>query len=171
MTVENNKVVALKYQLYVGNGEGNEELFEETNESNPLTFLFGNGNLLAEFENNIAGKSKGDTFDFSIGYEEAYGDYEEEKVMFLPKTTFAVDGKIDHSILKVGKVIPMQDQSGNHFQGEVISVEQDQVELDFNHPLAGLDLHFKGEVLSVREADPEEISHGHVHGAGGHHHH
>lgn len=170
MTIENNKVVGLKYKLYVGDGEGNEDLFEETNDGNPLTFLFGSGNLLPEFENNIVGKGKGDTFDFSISYEDAYGDYEEEKVMFLPKSAFSVDGKVDHSILKVGKVIPMQDQEGNHFQGEIITVEADRVEIDFNHPLAGLDLHFTGEVLSVREAEPEEISHGHVHGEGGHHH-
>ncbi|KAJ1498861.1 hypothetical protein HMI54_012317 [Coelomomyces lativittatus] len=64
----------------------------------------------------------------------------------------------------------MQDQEGNHFQGEIISVDAEQVEMDFNHPLAGLDLHFKGEILSVRDAQAEEIAHGHVHGKGGHHH-
>jgi FKBP-type peptidyl-prolyl cis-trans isomerase SlyD len=170
MIVEKNKVVELKYELYVGQGDGNEELFEKTDESHPLTFLFGSGNLLPDFENNVSGKTTGDTFDFQIPYDNAYGDYEEEKVMYLPKTAFSVDGKVDHSMLKVGKVIPMQDQEGNHFQGEIINVDADKVEMDFNHPLAGLDLHFKGEVLSVREATAEEISHGHVHGKGGHHH-
>jgi FKBP-type peptidyl-prolyl cis-trans isomerase SlyD len=170
MIVEKNKVVELKYELYVGQGDGNEELFEKTDESHPLTFLFGSGNLLPDFENNVNGKTQGDTFDFQISYDNAYGDYEEEKVMYLPKAAFSVDGKVDHSMLKVGKVIPMQDQEGNHFQGEIISVDADQVEMDFNHPLAGLDLHFKGEILSVRDAAAEEIEHGHVHGKGGHHH-
>jgi FKBP-type peptidyl-prolyl cis-trans isomerase SlyD len=64
----------------------------------------------------------------------------------------------------------MKDQDGNPLRGEVIKVEQDLVYMDFNHPMAGFDLYFTGKVLEVREASPEEIAHGHVHGPGGHHH-
>jgi FKBP-type peptidyl-prolyl cis-trans isomerase SlyD len=54
--------------------------------------------------------------------------------------------------------------------GKVLSVGPNEVEMDFNHPLAGYELHFTGEVLDVREASKEELEHGHVHGPHGHHH-
>jgi FKBP-type peptidyl-prolyl cis-trans isomerase SlyD len=64
----------------------------------------------------------------------------------------------------------MSDEHGNHLQGEVKEVTANHVKMDFNHPLADHELHFKGEILDVRSAAPDEISHGHVHGPGGHHH-
>lgn len=67
-------------------------------------------------------------------------------------------------------MIPMQDDQGNQFRGEILKIDYKGVHMDFNPPLAGFDLLFKGEVVSIRDADPEEIDHGHVHGPGGHHH-
>jgi FKBP-type peptidyl-prolyl cis-trans isomerase SlyD len=67
-------------------------------------------------------------------------------------------------------MLPLTDQEGNHFQGMVAWVGLDKVKIDFNHPMAGVDLFFTGHVESVRDAEPAELEHGHVHGAGGHHH-
>jgi FKBP-type peptidyl-prolyl cis-trans isomerase SlyD len=69
-----------------------------------------------------------------------------------------------------GNILPMSDHEGNQLQGLVEEITADFVKMDFNHPLAGKNLHFIGSVLSIRDASAEEIDHGHVHGEGGHHH-
>ncbi|WP_317169520.1 peptidylprolyl isomerase [Mucilaginibacter humi] len=67
--------------------------------------------------------------------------------------------------------MPLQDNQGNHFRGQVVSVAEDAIIVDLNHPMAGQPLHFKGTILNVRPATPEELSHGHAHGPDGHHGH
>jgi len=106
-----------------------------------------------------------------IGFEEGYGDYDDSKKVIIPKANFKEDGKKNRDLLRVGNVIPMQDDKGNHLRGEVLKVDYMGVHLDFNSPLAGLDLQFEGKIVSIREAVPVEIEHGHVHGPDGHHHH
>jgi FKBP-type peptidyl-prolyl cis-trans isomerase SlyD len=64
----------------------------------------------------------------------------------------------------------MSDNDGNQLRGKIVEVDAENVKMDFNHPLAGTDLHFVGEVLEVREASEEEIAHGHAHGPNGHEH-
>jgi FKBP-type peptidyl-prolyl cis-trans isomerase SlyD len=83
---------------------------------------------------------------------------------------FEHEGKIDSELLTIGNLIPMRDNQGNVLQGKVVSVNTDSVKMDFNHPMAGKNLHFTGKILKVREATADELSHGHVHGDGGHHH-
>lgn len=75
---------------------------------------------------------------------------------------------MDTEIIKVGNLVPMVDGEGNHLQGKVEQITDKFVKMDFNHPLAGKDLHFVGTVGTIREATSDEISHGHVHGPGGH---
>jgi FKBP-type peptidyl-prolyl cis-trans isomerase SlyD len=79
---------------------------------------------------------------------------------------FQVDGKSDENILSIGNVIPMLDNEGRRLNGTVREVGTDAVKMDFNHPMAGVDLFFKGEVTEVREANEHELSHGHVHSSG-----
>jgi len=74
-----------------------------------------------------------------------------------------VDGKLQEEMLYEGNSIPMMDEQGNKLTGVITSVQDDQVVMDFNHPLAGMNLYFKGEVIEVRDATPDEIEHGHVH--------
>jgi FKBP-type peptidyl-prolyl cis-trans isomerase SlyD len=64
----------------------------------------------------------------------------------------------------------MTDNEGNRLQGKVLEIEDENIIMDFNHPLAGKNMHFKGEVVGIRDATAEEMEHGHVHGEGGHHH-
>jgi len=80
------------------------------------------------------------------------------------------DGEIDHEMLVPGRTIPMRDEEGRQLLGTVAEVQENQVIMDFNHPMAGIDLYFTGSIESVRSATSEEIDHGHVHGEGGHHH-
>jgi FKBP-type peptidyl-prolyl cis-trans isomerase SlyD len=72
---------------------------------------------------------------------------------------------------EVGAILPLQDNQGNRFQGQVVSVVEDSVIVDLNHPMAGQELHFKGQIINVRPANPEELSHGHAHGQDGDHQH
>jgi FKBP-type peptidyl-prolyl cis-trans isomerase SlyD len=166
MRIQENKVVSLAYELRVNDEHG--EIVEKVDKNSPLTFLFGRGNLLPDFEANINGLAQGDAFSFTLEPEKAYGLVTEEAIVQLPKSIFEVDGKVDDNLLKVGNNIPMQDNTGNRLNGIVMEINDSEVKMDFNHPLAGDTLHFKGEVAGIREASPEEISHGHIHKHGSH---
>ncbi len=170
MTVDTNKVVSLTYELSVDDENGEKTLVEKVEQANPMVFIYGSGGLLERFEENIEGLQIGDTFEFSINPEEGYGDFDEEAVVNLPKDVFQVNGKVDNDMLQVGNYIPMTDNEGNRLQGRVMEVEAESVLMDFNHPLAGKNMHFKGAVVAIRDASAEEIAHGHVHGEGGHQH-
>ena len=101
--------------------------------------------------------NEGDAFDFVLKQEEAYGPYEEERVLELPKETFSVNGKFDKDMVYPGAVLPLMNADGNRFQGLVLDVKDNTVEIDLNHPLAGKDLHFKGNVVTLRDATDEEL--------------
>jgi FKBP-type peptidyl-prolyl cis-trans isomerase SlyD len=165
MKIEPQHVVSLTYNLYVDQ-DGTENLVEKTTEEQPLTFLFGAGQMLPRFEENLSTLSTGDAFDFRLPAADAYGEYDEEAVTNLPKEMF--DGQ---DLPEIGSILPLQDNQGNRFQGQVVSVVEDAVIVDLNHPMAGQELHFTGNILNVRPATPEELSHGHAHGADGHHGH
>ncbi|MHA7131912.1 FKBP-type peptidyl-prolyl cis-trans isomerase [Algoriphagus namhaensis] len=170
MKIEKNKVVAISYQLKVDDGETGMVHHETITDENPFYFLFGHEAVFPKIEAAIEGKEAGDTFSVYLGYEEAYGDYDEFKKVIIPKSNFKEEGKKNKEILKVGRVIPMQDDKGNQMRGEILKVDYRGVHMDFNSPLAGFDLEFEGKIVSVRDAEQEEIDHGHVHGPGGHHH-
>ena len=166
MKIEPQHVVSLTYDLYVKQEDGTEALVESATEEQPLTFLYGAGQMLPKFEENLSTLSTGDQYDFRLTAEDAYGQYDDEAVANLPKEMFK-----GTEIPEIGSVLPLQDNNGNHFQGQVVSVAEDSVIVDLNHPMAGQDLHFKGNIINVRPANPEELTHGHAHGPDGHHHH
>lgn len=170
MQIAEDKVVSVSYYLTAGKAGANEELVEQTSPDRPFVFLNGYGAVLPDFEGGLNGKSKGDKFDFRIKAEAAYGNFEKDYVVKVDKQSFIVDGKFDDSRIRVGEDIEMNDQDGNQLVGRVKEITDAHVEMDFNHPLAGMDLHFVGEVLDVRQATEEELAHGHVHGPHGHHH-
>ena len=101
--------------------------------------------------------------------EDGYGDFNPEAVVDLPSNLFMQDGKLVEQV-KLGERLQMQDNQGNMHQGQVLEITAETVKMDFNHPLAGQVLNFSGEILDLREATEEELSHGHVHGPGGHEH-
>ncbi len=172
MTIATNKVVSVNYKLTVSDDNfQSEELVEETAPENPFTFLFGNGGLLEEFESNLNGLNQGASFDFKISASNGYGHASQENVVRIPIDAFKAPGEdLDTEAVAAGNFLPMVDDQGNHMQGLVLEVGSEFVVMDFNHPLAGKDLHFVGTVLEIRDASAEEIAHGHVHGPGGHHH-
>lgn len=161
MKVEKDNVVSIVYELRAGSKEG--EVVETLTEENPLTFLFGSGGLLPKFEENLDGLSSGDSFEFLLNSEDAYGPVMENAVVHVPKTVFEVEGKIDEELMQVGNTVPMMDAEGRRLNGKVIAVEGEAVKMDFNHPMAGTDLHFKGQVTDIRNATDDELAHGHAH--------
>ena len=165
MITEKNSVVSIVYELRSGSKEGNVE--EALTPENPLTFIFGTGGLLPKFEENLNGLTTGDSFEFLLNSEDAYGPIVESAVVSVPKSIFEVDGKVDENLLKVGTMVPMMDAEGRRLNGKVLTIETEAVQMDFNHPMAGNDLFFKGQVTEVRSATEEELTHGHVHGNGG----
>ncbi|MBB6110121.1 FKBP-type peptidyl prolyl cis-trans isomerase /Apo-metallochaperone SlyD [Mucilaginibacter lappiensis] len=165
MKIEPQHVVSLTYDLYVDQ-DGAEVLTESATQEQPLTFLFGAGQMLPKFEENLSTLSTGDTYEFRLTAADAYGEYDEEAVANLPKEMFQ-----GQDTPEIGTILPLQDNQGNRFQAQVVSVAEDAVIVDLNHPMAGQELHFKGSILNVRPATPEELSHGHAHGPDGHHAH
>ena len=166
MKIQPQHVVSLTYDLYVKKEDGTEGLQESATQEQPLTFLFGAGQMLPRFEEHLSELSTGDAYDFKLSATDAYGEYDDEAVTNLPIEMFT-----GADMPEVGTVLPLQDNNGNRFQGQVVSIAEDAVIVDLNHPMAGQELHFKGEIINVRPATEEELSHGHAHGADGHHQH
>lgn len=157
MKIAENMYVAVTYDLNVGEGE-ERELMEKATREVPLKFIFGTGMMIPAFETALSGLEVGSKFDFTIAPADAYGEYDENHVLDLPKNIFEVDGKFDSEMIKEGNTVPMMDAEGNRLNGSVLEVKEDVVIMDFNHPLAGETLHFSGEVIDVHEATAEEIA-------------
>jgi len=156
MTIAKDKMVSVTYELKLDGKDG--DVFEKAGKDSPLVFLYGSGMMLPAFENALLNKKVNDTFEISIAAVDAYGEVNEEAIVDLPKHIFMVDGKIDEELIAPGNSVPMMSTSGQRMEGLVVSVDENTVQMDFNHPLAGEDLHFTGEVLEVRDATPEELS-------------
>jgi FKBP-type peptidyl-prolyl cis-trans isomerase SlyD len=158
MTIDDQKMVSVTYDLYVG-GENEElELMEQATAENPLTFCFGIGMMLPEFENNLRGLNTNDTFQFSIDSKNAYGEYDDDNVVALPRSIFEVDGKLDEEVIFEGNVVPLMDSDGTRLNAQIVKIEDSTVTVDFNHPLAGETLHFKGTVMEVRDATDADLA-------------
>ena len=155
-TVE-NKYITLAYKLYsIENGE--KEFTEEAPAEHPFQFISGLGLTLEAFESQVKDLKKGDKFDFTIKAEEAYGEYDEEHVIDLPKNIFEIEGKFDSERVVEGAVIPLMTSEGQRINGSVVKVKDDVVVMDMNHPLAGCDLNFVGEVTENRPATNDELA-------------
>jgi FKBP-type peptidyl-prolyl cis-trans isomerase SlyD len=164
MIIGKDRVVSVSYDLRVDSPDG--KLVESVSQDAPLTFIYGMGKLLPKFEDHLKGLGIGDEFDFSLPSSEAYGEFNNEAVVQVPMNIFEVNGQPDDSLLQIGNAIPMMDRSGNRLTGTVLEVNGETVKMDFNHPLAGNNLHFKGQVTEVREASEEELASGLDHACG-----
>lgn len=159
MTVEKNKVVAVSYELEV---EG--KVSDKADSENPLEYIHGSGMLLPKFEAAIEGKEPGETVSFTLAPEDGYGVYEDAYKIEVPKSAFVdQNGQLREDLLQVGNIIPMFNSEGQVVQGSVAAVAEENVTMDFNHPMAGKTLNFTVKVESVREATEKELAEG-LHG-------
>jgi FKBP-type peptidyl-prolyl cis-trans isomerase SlyD len=148
LSVDNNVVVTLDYQLHV---EGKEV------DAGPIQFLFGHGNIIPGLENQIKGMKIGDEKEVHVEAKDAYGQYDPELEIDVPLTTFPEDFKIE-----LGRPMRMQDGQGHVFTGIAIAITDEVVKLNLNHPLAGKDLVFKTRIDDLRPATETEAQQGAV---------
>jgi FKBP-type peptidyl-prolyl cis-trans isomerase SlyD len=155
MVISKNKVASIHYTLRDNEGT----IIDSSEGRDPLQYLHGAGNLIPGMEEGLEGKSQGEKLDLKIEPEKGYGEKDENLIQAVPRSAFGDQ-----------EVKPGMRFSTN--QGGVVTVTDigpDTITVDGNHPLAGVPLNFAVEIMEVRNATDEEISHGHVHGAGGHH--
>lgn len=152
MKIQKDNHVALAYELEV---EG--KIVDSATESQPLEYIHGNYMLIPRFEQEVEGKAAGEEFAFTLTPEEGYGEHNPKLRFDIPKESFAIDGKIQEDLLAVGRVIPMLNSAGQVCHAQIIEVKDNDVTVDFNHPMAGKTLNFKGKVVAVREATEDEL--------------
>lgn len=158
--IADQKVVSLNFTVKDTEGQ----IVDSSEGAAPLVYLHGQNNIIPGLEAALVGKAPGDEFAVTIEPSEGYGEYNQEMVQVVPREAFAGVEKIE-----TGMVFTAQTQGGP-VQLVVAKIEGDDITVDPNHPLAGKTLNFSGSVIEVRDATEEELSHGHVHGEGGHHH-
>jgi FKBP-type peptidyl-prolyl cis-trans isomerase SlyD len=154
MNIAKHAVVSIHYTLKDGAGA----VIDSSAGNEPLADLHGIGNLVPGLETALEGKGKGEKLDVTVAPAEGYGPRDDKLVQKVPKRMF--EGGVE---------VGMRFHAGPSVV-TVTHIIGDMVTIDANHPLAGQDLHFSVEVMDVRAASEEELEHGHVHGAGGHHH-
>ncbi len=154
MQITEHKVVSIDYALT--NDEG--ELIDTSEGSEPLAYLHGVGGIIPGLEQALEGKSSGETFKVSIDPANAYGHRRDELQQVVPREQFG-----DTPDLQVGMRFRASTESGDQLVMTVVEVGESTVTVDGNHQLAGMTLHFEVTIRDVRDATPEEISHGHVH--------
>ena len=160
MQIAKDTVATIDYTLTDPQGQ----VIDTSKGREPLAYLHGASNIIPGLESALEGKNAGESVNVTVPAEKGYGPRDPNLIQPVPRANFQSAGEI-----KPGMQFQAQTPDGARVV-TVIKVDDQNVTVDANHPLAGMDLRFDVTVVGVREASAEEISHGHVHGAGGHHH-
>ena len=155
-----NKVVSLSYTLRDDGGE----VIDQSEDGSPLLYLHGGQNIVPGLEEQLEGVAQGETVKATVSPEKGYGQRIGES-QEVPRNLFPADAE-----LVAGMQVIAHDDEGRQIPFFITGITEDTITVDPNHPLAGETLHFEVTVDSVRDASEEEITHGHPHGPGGHHH-
>ena len=161
MQIIDKSIALIHYTLKDDEGE----VLDTSEGRDPLAYLHGSGNIIPGLEAELAGKTAGESIEVRIEPADGYGEKREEMVQTIPREHMPEDVE-----LKVGMQLQAQTPEGEAQLVTIVGLTNTDVTLDGNHPLAGVALNFAVEVVEVRQATEEELSHGHVHGAGGHEH-
>ncbi len=160
MQLTKDKVVNINYTLK----DKESNIMDESNDGT-FTYLHGAKNLIPALERALEGKTSGDKVNVVVPPENAYGLRDEKKIQHVPRKMFPVDQK-----LEIGMPFSSATPDGTAVNVVITGIEETEVIIDGNHPLADVELHFNIEIIDVRDATKEELEHGHVHGPGGHQH-
>jgi FKBP-type peptidyl-prolyl cis-trans isomerase SlyD len=160
MQIANQKVITIDYTLTDEAGD----VLDSSEQDGPLSYLHGSGNIVPGLEQALEGKTVGDALKVVVSPDDAYGERDERLVQAVPREQFP-DGDIE-----VGMRF-RADSPGGMKVLTVVGVDDAEVTVDANHPLAGRTLSFDVTVRGIRDATEEELEHGHVHDGDGHHHH
>ncbi|GAB5450297.1 MAG: peptidylprolyl isomerase [Halioglobus sp.] len=155
LLIGNNLVVSMHYKLTDNDGE----VLDSSEGREPLTYLHGAGNIIPGLETALTGKVEGDSVQATIAPADAYGETQEEMIQVVPRAAFQGVESIEP-----GMTFTASGQDGATQQITVTEVQGDDITVDANHPLAGVELNFDVQIVSVRAASEEELAHGHVHG-------
>lgn len=158
MKITKNTVVTLTYELYAGG-----VFADQATQDKPLDYIQGTHTLLEAFEKGVEGLEPGESYQFTLSADEAYGQRDERRLVRVPKSAFEIEGVISDELVKVGHLIPMINANGQVEHGLIREVTEVDVLMDFNHIFAGKSLSFSGKILSVREATEKELKEG-LHG-------
>lgn len=160
MQISANKVVSIDYTLT--NNEG--AVIDSSEGRGPLAYLQGHSNIIPGLENALEGKSAGDTLNVTVEPKEGYGERDDNLTQAVPRQMFENADEI-----QIGMQFQTMTEQGPHIV-TVVSIDDENVTVDANHPLAGQTLNFDVKVVEVRDASAEEVEHGHVHDPEGHDH-
>ncbi|MEY2341785.1 peptidylprolyl isomerase [Acidithiobacillus sp. IBUN Pt1247-S3] len=160
MKIATDCVVTLDYTLIDEDGE----ILDSSEGDEPLVYLHGHGDIVPGLERALNGHQTGDRVEVDVSPEDGYGEWDEDLVDVVGKEDFD-----DPSELEIGAQFEVDTDEGVRI-ATVIEMEGNDITVDLNHPLAGMDLHFDVTVRDVRAATAEELEHGHVHGPHGHAH-
>ena len=160
MQIAKNTVAKIDYTLTAPDGQ----VIDSSQGREPLSYLHGAQNIIPGLENALEGKAAGDSLQVKVPPGQGYGERDNRMIQAVPRTNF--QGVND---IKPGMQFQAQTSQGPRVV-TVVKVDPEEVTVDANHPLAGVELNFDVTVREVRQATAEEIAHGHAHGAGGHHH-
>lgn len=160
MQIADKMVVTIDYTLKDDNGT-----ILDSSSDGKFAYLHGAHNIIPGLENALTGKSAGDEVNVSVSPAEGYGERNDSMVQAVSRDMFDSEQEIE-----VGMQFHAQSPEGEMIVVTVMDVADDNITVDGNHPLAGVNLNFGVKVIDVREATTEEIDHGHVHGPGGHQH-
>jgi len=167
MNIFANTVVTLTFKLYEMDGTKDGALLEATDE--PIAYWHGgHAGMLPKLEEALSHKKVGDSLSVVVDPDDAFGDYDAELVKVEPESALPSDVKVG---MQFEAYASSDAEPGAGIVFTVTDIADGKVVLDGNHPWAGKRLRFDCKILDVRPATQEEIQHGHVHGAGGHHHH
>lgn len=158
-TITADCVVSMNYQL-------TDETGAELDASNgePLAYLHGHSNIIPGLERSLEGLKPGDQKQVVVAPTEGYGEHKPDLIFSLPRQQFAGEAP------EVGMMVQLRSPEGEEMVASILAIDENEVKLDANHPLAGKTLHFDVEIVDVRPASAEEKAHGHSHGPEGHHH-
>jgi len=160
MQVAKNTVVSIDYTLTDEAGT----VLDSSQGQAPLAYIQGAGNIIPGLEEALEGKQAGEQLKVSVSPEKGYGERNEAMTQKVPRNMFDTQQEI-----KPGMRFHAESENGTHTV-TVTAVDEENVPVDGNHPLAGKTLNFDVNIVEVREATEDELSHGHVHGPGGHEH-
>ena len=157
MEENKNRHICVTYELFTVEENG-RHLVEKAPTDKPFMFISGFSITLKPFEEALLPLQDGAPFNFTITPDQAYGEYEDDRVLELDREMFHVDGEFDRQHIYVDAIVPLQNGQGDRFMGRVLEIRDDVVVMDLNHPLAGKTLNFKGTVIENREATDAEVT-------------
>lgn len=151
--VAKDLVVSMEYELTVDG-----EVLDSTDAGDPIEFIQGYENIIGGLEKAVEGMAIGESKEVFVKAAEAYGEYDADGFVEVPKAEFPEDIPME-----VGVEISVTNDDGEEMTAYIEEVSVESITLNFNHPLAGKDLNFKVKIVAIREATAEELEHGHVH--------